>query len=172
MNGFCQLVPLEMFETNLEQTHYGIFNLSVNAPIQRATQSLLPCVLFSIFLLKVQCSFLFPPWTASSLNECPQAQWVLKEVSLLWQCVDSHSLSLWDSVLENSSTFFLRFSLTCKHWSVFPLGQAVQCLILLSMVLMHFMKPLVLRLHYFKCPMGKYFHSPSHSDLVCCCFEL
>lgn len=65
---------------------------------------------------------------------------------------------------------FLRFSLTCKRWSVSPLGQAVQCLILLSMFLMHSMQLLVLRLHYFKCLMGKYFHRASDSYLVCCHF--
>lgn len=57
---------------------------------------------------------------------------------------------------------FLRFSLTCKRWSVSPSGQAMQCLILLSMFLMHSMQPPVLRLHYFKCLVGKNIFTAPH----------
>lgn len=101
----------------------------------------------------------------------PQALWVLKEVSLLWQCVDSPSF-FEIHFLEHSWAFLLRFSLTCKRWSVSPLGQTARCLILLSMFLMHFSQLLVVRLHYFKCLMGKYCCGPSHSYLLCCCLEL
>lgn len=54
--------------------------------------SLLPCVLFSIFFCSRYSALfsmerLLPEWM-------PQALWVLKEVSLLRQCVDSPHLSL------------------------------------------------------------------------------
>ena len=131
--------------------------------------SLLPCVLFSIFFCSRYSALfsmerLLPEWM-------PQALWVLKEVSLLRQCVDSPHLSLRLTFGAFISLFFWDFPLTCKRWSVSPLGQAAQCLILLSMSLMHSMQPQVLRLHYFKCLMGKYFRSASYSYSVCCCFK-
>lgn len=130
--------------------------------------SLLLCVLFSKFFsfcLRYSSLFsmerLLPEWM-------PPALWVLKELSLLQGCVASPTffeIPFW-SIHE---PFLLRFSLTCKRWSVSPLGQAARCLILLSVFLMHSMQLLVVRLHYFKCLMGKYCCGPLPFYLVCCC---
>lgn len=164
---FCPLVPLETicFQPSTDAHFRFIRVLQSSVPPKLIALCAIQCIFFCLrYSALFSMERLLPEWM-------PQVLWVLKEVSLLRQCVDSPSLfetRFW-SIHE---PFFLRFSLTCKRWSVSPLGQAVQCLILLSMFLMHSMQPLVLRLHYFKCLMGKYFRRASNSYLVRCCFKM
>lgn len=135
INIFCPLVPLKTvcFQPSSDAVCHFRFIRVHQSSVTPKLIALCAIQVFFFFCLRYSALFsmvrLLPEWM-------PQALWVLKEVSLLRQCVDSPSIfetQFWSI----HKPFFFRFSLTCKHWSISPLGQAVQSLILLSVFLMH-----------------------------------
>lgn len=113
---------------------------------------------FKLSDVKVPCSFHVRP-----LSELiPRGLWVLKGVSLLWGDVLLPSIALfW--VVEHSQPFFpLLFSVTCKHWSISPLGSVKPGTLFsvsdaLPTTSVGAEAPLLV------CLVGKYFHRPTLS---------
>lgn len=124
INVFCPLVPWETICFHPSTDAVWHFSIYRSAPIQRATQAYCPVCYSVFFCLRYSALFsmerLLPEWM-------PQALWVLKEVSLLRQCVDSPSLFetrfwsihkpfFWDFLWHVSVEAFPLWARRCDAW--------------------------------------------------------
>lgn len=174
VNLLCPLVPQDTICFQLS-TQCGIFQFIRLHQSTVAPKLIALCAIqkFFIYFFCSRYSALFsmerllPEWM-------PRALWVLKEVSLLWQCVDSppffyffeiqfwsiHKPFFWDFLWHVSVG---AFPLWAKQWNAWYSCQCFWCT-----PCSHWLWDSIT----LSASWGNIFCSLSNSYLVCCCFEL